>query len=224
MQFLISFLEGMITFISPCLLPMLPMYVSFFVGEQGTKHQHRTFFNALSFVFGFTIVFVLLGVFAGSLGQLLWQYQTMIHIVTGIIVIVFGLNFMGVFRIPLLNMTYKITFQMKNSDLISCFVFGMIFSIGWTPCVGTFLGAALMMVVQEGTMINGIFSLLAYSLGLGIPFLLSALFIEKLSSTMTWIKKHYQKISFCSGLFLVFVGVMMMFGLLNQLLLWLSIV
>ena len=217
MTYIITFLEGIITFISPCLLPMLPIYISFFAGGKVTeiKSKYKALKNSIAFVIGFTVVFVILGVFAGTLGRLLIQYQTAVNIVSGLIVIVFGLNFIGIFKIPLLNKTFKLNADTKDLGMVSSFIFGVVFSIGWTPCVGAFLGSALMLVSQQGSVIEGILMMLCYSAGLGIPFIFAAVLIDKLKAAFNFIKKNYGVINVISGAMLVIVGILMMTGYMN---------
>ena len=188
MQYFIAFLEGIITFISPCLLPMLPVYISYFAN--GENNRKRTFCNAVAFVAGFTAVFLVLGAFAGTVGAALKRYETAVNIVTGGIVVILGLNFSGLLQIGLLNRTKKPDVEIKTENIFSTFLFGMIFSIGWTPCVGAFLGSAMMLASDRGTMTEGLLMLLVYSLGLGIPFLLSALLLDRLKEIFKFIKKH----------------------------------
>ena len=214
MQYFISFLEGIITFISPCLLPMLPVYVSYFAGG-GEGSTRKTIKNALGFVLGFTAVFVLLGAFAGTLGMFLQTYSTVLNIVTGLVVVFFGLNYMGVFKLNLFR-GMGASLSDKPLGFFSAFAFGVVFSIGWTPCVGTFLGAAMMMASQQGTVLKGILMLLAYSMGLGIPFVVSALLIDKLKGAFSFIKRNYRIINVVSGILLICVGVLMMTGLLGK--------
>lgn len=219
MTYVLSFLEGIITFISPCLLPMLPVYVLYFTGGKAEEGKSRkTLVNALGFVLGFTLVFVALGAFMAGLGSLLQRYQTVVNLITGVVVIIFGLNFMGILNIGLLNGTHKIQKEVKELGFFSALVFGIIFSIGWTPCVGTFLGSALLMASQQGSVLQGIIMLLLYSLGLGIPFLVSALLIDKLKGTFQFIKTHYQIINRVCGALLVGIGILMMTGLMSRVL------
>lgn len=215
MQYFISFLEGIITFISPCLLPMLPIYVSYFAGgTMEKKDNKRIIKNALGFILGFTTVFVLLGALAGFFGGLLDQYRTLVNIITGSIVIFFGLNFLGVFRLNIFKGTY---FNRKKSlGFFSSLLFGIVFSIGWTPCVGAFLGSALMLAANGGSMTEGIVMLLAYSIGLGIPFFVSAVLIDKIREAFNFIKKHYTIINTISGILLVIVGILMATGLFGK--------
>ena len=221
MQYIITFLEGVITFISPCLLPMLPVYISYFAGR--AKDRRGTLIHALSFVLGFTVVFIILGAFAGTIGLALREHSTVVNLVTGAVVILFGLNFMGLIKISFLNMTKKLDQDISGKSSFSTFLFGMVFSIGWTPCVGAFLGSALMMASGSGSSIQGILLLLAYSAGLGIPFLISALLIERLKETFIQIKKHYELINKISGIFLVIMGLLMMSGLMSKLMNFFSI-
>ncbi|WP_167959199.1 cytochrome c biogenesis CcdA family protein [Anaerosporobacter faecicola] len=216
MQYVIAFLEGIITFISPCLLPMLPIYISYFAN--GENNRKRTLKSAIGFVMGFTLVFVLLGAFAGGFGALLQEHKKTVNVVTGLIVIVLGLNFIGIIKIRLLNQTRKADKKVQNTSFLSSVLFGIVFSIGWTPCVGAFLGSALMMASQKGTMLEGILMLIIYSAGLGIPFVISALLLDRLKGTFDTIKKHYRFINIASGILLSVVGVMMMSGTMGYLL------
>ncbi len=216
MQYLIAFLEGIITFISPCLLPMLPIYISYFAGG-GERTTGKTLKGAIGFVSGFTAVFVMLGALAGTVGSFLKEYQTVVNIISGLIVIIFGLNFLGVFKLNLFKDSNHAV-KTDNMGFFSAVVFGMVFSIGWTPCVGAFLGSALMLASQQAHAIEGMLMLLLYSLGLGIPFILSAVLIDYLKGTFDWIKKNYQLINTISGILLVVIGVLMATGLMEKVL------
>lgn len=213
MQYLISFLEGIITFVSPCLLPMLPIYLTYFAGG-GERSTRKTLMGAGGFVCGFTLVFVCMGALAGTLGSLLTRYQSVVNIVCGLVVVFFGLNFIGVFKVNLFRGGIK-AMQRDAAGFLWTFLFGVVFSVGWTPCVGAFLGSALMMASQQGKALAGILMLLCYSLGLGIPFMLSAVLIDSLKSAFDFIKKHYKVINTVSGILLIAVGVLMMTGMLG---------
>ena len=216
MQYLISFLEGIITFISPCLLPMLPIYISYFAGG-GERSSRRTLTCACGFVLGFTCVFVAMGAMAGTIGSFLKEYRTGVNIVSGGIVILFGLNYLGILRLNLFRGGGR-SANTKNLGFFSALVFGIIFSVGWTPCVGAFLGSALMLASQQGTAVKGILMLLCYSLGLGIPFLISAVLIDQLKGAFAWIKSHYDIINRVCGILLIAVGAAMATGTMGQLL------
>ena len=220
MQYFISFLEGIITFISPCLLPMLPIYISYFAGG-GERNTKKTLTNAFGFVLGFTIVFMAMGALAGTIGSFLIKYQTAVNIVSGIIVIIFVLNFLGILKINLFG-GMRNGVNTENMGFFSALIFGMIFSVGWTPCVGAFLGSALMLASTQAHMLKGILMLLCYSLGLGIPFVISAVLIDKLKGAFNFIKRNYGIINTVCGIFLIIVGVCMATGLLGRLLTLLS--
>ena len=214
MQYLISFFEGILTFISPCLLPMLPVYISYFAG--GKQNSQKTLRNALGFILGFTLLFTAMGALAGTLGSFLSKYQTAVNLVSGLIVIFFGLNFMGVIRLNLFKGSARL--QTGELGFVSAFLFGVVFSVGWTPCVGAFLGSALMLASQQGHVLEGTFMLLAYSLGLGIPFFLSAILLDQLKGAFNFIKRHYTLINRICGGLLVLIGILMATGVLNTLL------
>ena len=216
MQYFISFLEGIITFISPCLLPMLPIYLSYFAGGR-ERTLKRTLVCAAGFVLGFTLVFVAMGALAGTVGSFLTRYQQVVNMVSGLIVMLFGLSFLGMVRLRFFRGSQR---QMDTSDLTfgSSVLFGMIFSVGWTPCVGAFLGSALMLASQQGSTLTGTLMLLCYSAGLGIPFLASAVLIDRLKAAFDWIKRHYDLINKLCGLLLILVGALMATGLLGRLL------
>ncbi|MBQ6702581.1 MAG: sulfite exporter TauE/SafE family protein [Clostridia bacterium] len=213
MQYLITFLEGIITFISPCLLPMLPIYISYFAG--GEANRAKTIKNSLGFVLGFTAVFVCMGALAGSVGSFLKEYRTFVNIVTGLVVIVFGLNYTGILKFNIFKGISN-KGDVSNMGFISSILFGIVFSIGWTPCVGAFLGSALMLASVEGKVLSGIIMLLLYSLGLGIPFVVSALLIDRLKSAFDFVKRHYRVINIVCGCLLILVGVLMMTGVLGR--------
>ena len=214
MQYMISFLEGIVTFISPCLLPMLPIYISYFAGGS-ERSTAKTLRCAFGFVLGFTAVFVAMGALAGTVGSFLIRYQSIVNIILGGIVIAFGLNYLGVLN---LNIFRGMKGGVKTADMNfwSAVVFGVVFSVGWTPCVGVFLGSALMLASQQGSAMVGTLMLLSYSLGLGVPFLLSAVLIDQLKGAFAFIKKNYGIINRVCGGLLIVVGVLMATGLLGR--------
>ncbi|KAF0091838.1 MAG: cytochrome c-type bioproteinis protein [Fusobacteria bacterium] len=212
MSFLITFIEGIVIFISPCMLPMLPIYFSYIIGQETENKSRKALFNSLGFVLGFTIIFVALGALAGSLGSFLIRYRTIVNIVSGLFIVFLGLNFMGVIKISFLNRTFKPQTKRKGSSFFSSVVLGIVFSIGWTPCVGPLLSSALLQASSSGNIWYGIFLLFTFSMGLGIPFVVSSILVDRLKNTFDFIKKHNRVINIVSGLFLVLVGILMMFG------------
>lgn len=226
MQYFISFLEGIITFISPCLLPMLPVYLSYIAGEpepeetnlrkvQSGSSRIRTLNHASGFILGFTVMFVCMGALAGSLGNMLRRFHVLVNLAAGAVVAFFGLSILGFFHLNFFRgiRVGHISGRGKGSGWFSAFLFGITFSVGWTPCVGAFLGSALALASQMGSVRVGILMLLCYSFGLGIPFVASALLIDYLKSAFTIIKKHYGAINRVCGILLVTIGLLMMTGI-----------
>ena len=213
MEYAVTMLEGIISFISPCMLPMLPLFISYFAG--GAGHKHKTLLRALGFVAGFTLVFMLLGLFAGTFGAFLRRYQTVVNIAGGLLVVLFGLSYLEVIRLPFFR---GMTAGPEITGVFSAFLFGMVYSVSLTPCVGAFLGSALMLASTAGGAVKGTLLLLCYSLGLGVPFLLSAILLDRLGTFFTFIKNHYRVINLACGIFLIATGILMMCGLLNNLL------
>ena len=217
MQYLITFLEGMITFISPCVLPMLPVYALYFTAGEQEGRAGRALTRALGFVLGFMLLFVALGVFAASLGALLAVHQRAVNLVTGAVVVLFGLHYMGVLRIGLLQRTVRPDVQVKAQGFFSCALLGVVFAVGWSPCTGAFLGSAMMLAASRSGAVEGMLLLLCYSLGLGVPFVLCALLIDRLKGALAAVKRHYAVVNRVCGAFLVLVGVLMMTGLFARL-------
>lgn len=193
------------------MLPMLPLYVSYFAA--GTGKKHHIFARALAFVLGFTVVFTALGLFAGTIGTFLSRYSTVVNIICGIAVILFGLSYLEIIRLPFLK-------GMKSgreiTGVFSAMIFGAIYSVSLTPCVAAFLGSALMLASTAGSALEGMLLLLVYSIGLGVPFILSAVLIDSLGSTFNFIKKHYKVINTVCGIFLIIMGLLMAFGLMGR--------
>ena len=158
-----------------------------------------------------------MGALAGTVGSFLREYQTAVNLVSGLVVIFFGLNFLGVFQVNLFRGSSR-AISTERMSFFSAVLFGVVFSVGWTPCVGAFLGSALMLASQQGHAAEGTLMLLVYSLGLGIPFLLSAVLIGYLRSTFDWIKRHYRIINIISGSLLVLIGLLMATGMFGRLL------
>lgn len=232
MNYLITFLEGVITFISPCMLPLLPVYAAYFAGgvsgsaagaadasAADSARLRATARAALGFVLGFGLLFTAMGAFAGTLGGLLVRYQTALNIVCGIIVVFMGLSFMGVLNIPLLQRTVRLDAPKEGHGFFASLLLGAVFAIGWTPCVGAFLASALSLAATTGSTLQGVLLLACYSLGLGVPFFLAAILIDRLEGAFGWVKRHYRVINLVCGGLLVVVGVLMATGHLG---LWLG--
>lgn len=203
MNILLTFAEGVVSFVSPCMLPLLPVYVTYFAA--GDAGKGVVFTRAFAFVSGFTVVFVALGVFAGTLGSALAAHRTVVNMVCGAMVVVFGLGYLGMFRLPFSGMKSGRT----PTGVFSAFVFGLIYSVSLTPCVGAFLGAALMQAASEGGALRGAVLLLAYSLGLGVPFVVSAALLGRFRTAFGFIKSRYNIINPICGAMLILFGAWM---------------
>ena len=211
MEYLFTFIEGIASFISPCLLPMLPIYVSYFVGKNDDEKNNKALINSIGFVTGFTILFMLLGIFASTIGTLISSNIKYIKILFGIIIIVLGLNYADFIKIKLLNKQSNMKANTKNLNFIKSMLFGMIFSISWTPCVGAFLSSALLLIAKEQDILKGIVLMLLYSIGIGIPFIISAVLLDKLKNVFTFIKKNYGIIKKISGVILILMVIYIVF-------------
>lgn len=209
MEYVLLFLEGIATFISPCILPMLPIYILYLTGQED-KDNKKILLNSIGFFIGFAILFSILGAVFAGIGKYLSDYSNIINIVFGIIIILFGLNFIDVIKIPFINKTKKVEVKTNKKGFFQSILFGMVFGLGWTPCLGAFLGSALMMVANTGNILQGITMLLVFSLGLGIPFILSAVLIEQLKNTFNFIKKNYKTINIISAALLIIIGLYML--------------
>ena len=210
MDYIFTFLEGIASFISPCILPMLPIYISYFLGKDNKKTS-KAVINSIGFVLGFTIIFILLSIFASSFGGVISENIKYFKIVFGIIIILLGLNYMELIKINFLNRTKMANKSGKDLNFIKAIVFGMLFSISWTPCIGTFLSSALLLIAKNQDMVKGVMLMIVYSIGLGIPFIISAALLEKLKEVFDFIKKHYGIIKKISGLILIIMGLYMIF-------------
>ena len=210
MEYFLTFLEGIVSFISPCLLPMVPIYISYFIGEDNNNSK-KAISNSIGFVLGFTIIFLILSIFASQLGTLLSNNIRYIKIIFGIIIILFGLNYMEILKIELLNRSSVKNIDTNNFNFFKSILFGILFSISWTPCIGTFLSSALLLIAREQDILKGIIMMILYSIGLGLPFIISAILIERLKNVFDFIKKHYNVIKKISGVILIMAGIYMIF-------------
>lgn len=206
MEYILIFLEGIASFISPCLLPMVPIYVAYFAGED-SKNMKKAIFNSLGFILGFTIIFLSLSVFASQFGGFISENMKYIKIIFGIVMILLGLNYMELLKIKWINKNHSMNYEVKDLNFFKAILFGMIFSISWTPCIGTFLSSALLLIAKNQDMLKGIALILVYSVGLGIPFIISTILIEKLKGLFKIIKKNYSMIRKISGILLIGIGI-----------------
>lgn len=218
MGYITAFLGGLLSFLSPCVLPLIPSYVSFITGisfddfKTGDKAKIRrlTLINSFAFVFGFSTVFVLLGVSSSYIGRLFAVYYDHIRIIGGIIIIVFGLYVMGVLKLNFLASDKRVHLQSKPRGHFGSFIVGLTFGAGWTPCIGPILGSILLIASTTGSAMQGFKLLLVYSLGLAIPFMATSLAINSFLSHYSSIQKYMRIIMFLSGLLLIGFGVILL--------------
>ena len=225
---LVAGLGGVLSFLSPCVLPIVPPYLAFMAGASmedisgGSREaRRRTMFAATFFVLGLSTVFLFLGLAASAAGHLLLAYQREMAIVAGLVIGLFGLHFLGVVRIPLLYREARIETASQGGTAFGAYLLGLAFAFGWTPCIGPVLGTILSLAAQEGSVERGLLLMAAYAAGLGIPFLLAALFLERALGVMAGLKKHMSLIERSMGVLLVGVGFMMVTGAFSDLSFWL---
>jgi cytochrome c-type biogenesis protein len=210
---------GVISFASPCILPLIPSYVSYITGisydelvsrESRKKNMHITLLHSLVFVAGFSIIFVLLGATASLAGSILSQYLDVIRVVGGVLIIIMGVFVMDVVNIPFLQREAKLHFKTRPAGYVGTLLVGMVFGAGWTPCTGPFLGSVLTLAMTSDTLGSGMALLMLYSLGLGIPFILSAIAISAFLSSFSRLQKHFKAIKITSGIILIIMGVLLL--------------
>lgn len=208
----IAFTAGLLSFLSPCVLPLIPSYVTFITGlslEDVSKARRTALVHSLLFIAGFTLIFVALGATATSLGRLLLRYRHLVSGVGGALVIVFGLYLLGVLNIPALMRERRIHLAEKPLGYLGTVVVGIAFGAGWSPCLGPILGAILALAANSGDLSRGLLLLFCYSLGLAVPFLVAALAVDRF---LEFFARHKGKLIWVNrgaGLLLIFVGVLM---------------
>lgn len=213
-SYFLTFIEGILTFISPCILPMLPVYFIYLAGAanddtlSSPQSRSKLIINSIGFVIGFTIVFTILGATVTLLGQFFVMYKDLLRKISGVIMIIFGLNFIGIFNLRFLNTEKRFDFKFNKLGFTNSILFGIVFGFGWTPCVGAFLGSALALASNANTISQGILLLLVYSIGLGIPFILSSILFDSVRDSLKHIQKYSKKISIISGILLIIAGVL----------------
>lgn len=234
----VAFIAGLASFLSPCVLPLVPIYLAQLVGQsvyQSTATpiqegqetstdilrlrpaQLTTFLHAVAFVVGFTLAFVGLGATASTLGSFLRNNEFLLRQIGGILLIVIGLHMMGILKIPLLYRQKRFAFRPSRPGYLASLLIGIIFAIGWTPCVGLILGPILGLAANAATLQAGVLLLLSYSLGLGVPFLLLGLGLDQFSRVLKWLKPHLNKIEIGTGIIMVLMGLMIYFNWLPYL-------
>lgn len=219
-----AFLAGGLSFVSPCVLPLIPGYISFISGvslddltnrEKASSHLGRVATNTIFFVIGFSLIFIALGASASFVGGWLRDNIAIFNKVGGVLIFLFGLHVAGVFRIRALNYEKRFHTGQKKFGVIGSILVGMAFAFGWTPCIGPILGSILTVAASQGTIGKGIILLAFYSAGLGIPFILTALLFNYLIGFFGFIKRHFRAVEIISGVLLMVIGILIFFNLLN---------
>jgi len=225
-SYLGAFLAGGLSFASPCVLPLIPGYISFISGvsledltdkEKSTQHLQRVTINTIFFVIGFSIVFISLGASASFLGKWLFQNLIIFNKVAGIVIFILGLHVSGIFRIKALNYEKRIHTGQKKFGIFGSILIGMAFAFGWTPCIGPILGSILTVAANQATVGQGVILLSFYSAGLGIPFILTAALFNFLIGFFGFIKRHFRAVEIISGGLLMLIGILIFFNLLQYL-------
>lgn len=214
-----AFVAGLISFLSPCVLPLVPGYVSLIsgVGVEELKVQNASIFrkvmmNSISFILGFSIVFITLGALSTEVGQILARYKSTLAEVAGVVIILFGLHLTGIFRIKALYTDARLHQVKGGSTVWGAFVIGFAFAFGWTPCVGPILAVILGFASAQNSVTKGIFLLAIYSLGLAVPFLLTSLGIERFLKFYGRFRSHMHAVEVASGVLLIALGALLVFG------------
>lgn len=223
---MVALFAGVLSFLSPCVLPIVPPYLAYMSGvslselSQG-RRRYAAFVPALSFVLGLSTVFLLLGFTASALGMFFLSYQTGFNTAAGLLVMLFGLHFIGIYRIGFLDREMRFDAGDRGGSTLGAYLLGLAFAFGWTPCIGPQLGAILSLAASEASIARGTILLAVYALGLGLPFLLVAAFLSKLTATLGWMKRHMQQIERIMGLLLWTIGLLMLTGGFSDLSYWL---
>jgi cytochrome c-type biogenesis protein len=218
---------GILSFLSPCVLPIVPPYLAYMAGasldelERRPGADRRIARTAFFFVLGLSTVFLMLGMAASAFGSLFLQYQREMAIAAGIVIICFGLHFLGILRIPLLNREARLEARGETGTAIGAYILGLAFAFGWTPCIGPVLGSILALAAQEGSVGRGMTLMGFYAIGLGLPFLLAGIFLRRAMGIMSRLKRHMATIERSMGALLLLVGIALLTGWFTQFSFWL---
>lgn len=223
----VALLAGVISFLSPCVLPIVPPYLAYMSGvtisDLATNggQRARATVPALFFVLGLSTVFLFLGFAASAIGSTFLQYQSYFNTIAGLLVMIFGAHFIGIYRIGFLDREARLDAGDRGGSAFGAYILGLAFAFGWTPCIGPQLGAILSLAASEGSVPRGTLLLAIYAIGLGVPFLLVAAFLPRLTGFMGWMKRHMEQIERCMGLLLWTIGLLMLTGGFSAFSFWL---
>ena len=219
----VSLLAGVLSFLSPCVLPIVPPYLAYMSGVSVSEMQsrNRALLPAVFFVLGLSTVFLFLGFAASAFGRVFLQWRESFTIVAGLVIMVFGAHFIGVFRLKFLDRDLRLDAGDRSGSALGAYVLGLAFAFGWTPCIGPILGSILTLAASEASLARGTVLLAAYAIGLGVPFLLVAAFFPRMGPLMRFLKRHMERIERIMGLLLWTVGLMMLTGQFTAFSYWL---
>ena len=223
---IIALFAGLASFLSPCVLPIVPPYLAYMSGValsdvENKKGQVKIVFTALFFVLGLSTVFIFLGFSASAIGAVFFEYQPILNTIAGLVIMLFGLHFLDIYRLQLLDREARFEVGENQGTAFGSYVLGLAFAFGWTPCIGPQLGAILSLAASNASIAKGTVLLAFYAIGLGIPFLLFAIFINKLDKTLKFVKRYFKKIERVMGLLLWTVGLLMLTGGFSSISFWL---
>lgn len=218
---IVVFLQGMASFLSPCILPLMPIYLSYLTGGsleeiEGGANRKSVLINSIGFLLGLSLVFIMLGATATTLGRFLYFNNNIIRKIGGILIIVFGIHHIGIINLNFLNMERRFKFNAKTPKFINSVLLGMAFSFGWTPCIGPILGSVLMMAASLEVYTKGIYLLIIYSIGFSVPFLITALFLNVVLQKITNLDKYLKVIKIVSGILLIIMGILVYTNKINM--------
>lgn len=223
---LVALMAGIISFLSPCVLPIVPPYLAYMSGISlsdlnDSSRSKGALVPAIFFVLGLSTVFLFLGFTASAIGAVFLNYQSWFNTVAGILVMIFGAHFVGVYRIGFLDREARLDAGDRGGSAFGAYILGLAFAFGWTPCIGPQLGAILSLAASEASIARGTLLLAVYAAGLGIPFLLVAAFLPRLTGVMGWMKRHMEQIERVMGLLLWTIGLLMLTGGFSSFSYWL---
>ena len=223
---IVAFVAGLISFLSPCVLPIVPPYIAYMSGValteiENRKGRQKIVFTALFFVLGLSTVFIFLGFSASAIGAIFFEYQTLLNTIAGLVIMLFGLHFLGIYRLQLLDREARFEVENYQGTVFGSYVLGLAFAFGWTPCIGPQLGAILSLAASNGSIVKGTVLLAFYAMGLGIPFLIFAIFINRLEGFLKFFKQYFKIIERIMGLLLWTVGLLMLTGGFSSISFWL---
>jgi cytochrome c-type biogenesis protein len=213
----IVFFEGIISFLSPCFLPLIPIYIGYLSGKAGEKRKWNVVKNSIAFVIGFTVVFVLLGATSSSIGHFLLEYRRILNKILGILVVVMGLFYMDILKINFLNMEKRFSYEGQKTNFLGALLLGAAIGFGWTPCIGPILASVLAIAASKTSVVYGMYLLFIYSMGIAIPFLVTALLIEGAAFKLRKILMYTKIIKVVTGLILIITGILLYTGYFERL-------